>query len=334
MSATRQHARRIVGKISRAERELIAADPIAGIGRLGYNAVAEPALTSKRGAGGWCDGLSFTEHSTVLYAPTPGSQRQNFTLLHEVGHILVEDDDDALVWLADCASPDKEMERLCDEIASALVIPDTMLADVVGTGPVSGEHLKRLVAISSASGPACAIALATRLSSGAVFIVDRATARVVHAAVRGDDLRVYPWRDTDVPVGHPLLNLAPDAPTTGRSYWVDQWDRRQTYYVDAVATQKRIYAIFSVNDLWGVDRFHAGEAPLERSQAPRRVAACACGFGGTFTGWPCDVCGRQFCPRCGDCDCQRRDRALRPCTVCFLGAPATDLEDGVCSSCR
>lgn len=334
MSTARLHARRIVAKIPAAGRALIAADPVAGIASLGYHAVAEPALTSQRGGGGWCDGLSFAGNSTVFYAPTPGSERQSFTLLHEVGHILVEDDDDALVWLADCPDPDSQLERLCDEIAAALVVPESMLSEVVGAGPLTAKHLKTLIAVSSASGPACAIALASRLSSGAVVIVDRATATVVHSTIRGDDLKVYPWRNTEVPAGHPLLSLPPGASTTARSYWLDQWDRRQDYYMSAVGTEKRIYVVFSVNDLWAVDRFHGGQEPPEKSNAPRRAVKCACGFSGPVSGWPCDACGHQYCPRCGACDCQRRARRQLDCSACYCSAPAIDLEDGVCSSCR
>jgi hypothetical protein len=328
----RDHARRLIDAIETAQRAAIANHPITGIESLGYTVVPEPALTSQRGAGGLCDGLSFAEHDTVMYSPTAGSKKENFTLLHEVGHILVERDDDALNWLADRDDPDAELERLCEEIAAALVVPDDMLDELVGTGPITGVDLKTLVTTAAASGPACAIALSSRLSSGAVVIIDRANARVVHSALRGDDLTVYPWKHNDVPVDHPLLSLEPGATTTSRSYWTDEWDRRQDFYLSAVATEKRIYAVFSPIDLWSVDRFHGGQVPPEKSQAPRTGLRCHCGFVGTATGWPCTTCDQQYCPKCGDCDCQRRDNAQGTCTGCFCKAP--DLEDGLCSGCR
>jgi Zn-dependent peptidase ImmA (M78 family) len=334
MSTRHVHALRIVAAIEDQQRAVIATDPIAGIESLGYTVVAEPALTSKRGAGGWCDGMSFAEHNTVMYAPTPGSKKENFTLLHEVGHILVEQDDDALIWIADRDNPDVELERLCEEIAAALVVPEDLLKEVVGTGPLTGEDLKTLVARSAASGPACAIALSSRLSSGAVVIIDRVEAHVIHSALRGEELTVYPWKDNEVPPGHPLLSLEPGSGTTSKSYWTDKWGRRQEYYLSAVATEKRIYAILSISDLWGVDRFHGGQAPPEKSNAPRRTVRCACGYSGMAAGWPCETCGHQYCPKCGDCDCARRARAQQPCSVCFCNAPPVDLKDGVCSNCR
>lgn len=334
MTTRKFHARRIVDAIPDAQRAAIAADPVAGIEALGYTVVAEPALTSKRGSGGWCDGLSFAEHNTVMYTPTAGSKRENFTLLHEVGHILVENDDDALVWLADRDDSAVELERLCEEIAAALVVPEELVDNIVGTGPLTANDLKALVARAAASGPACAIAISSRLSSGAVVIIDRASDRVIHSSLRGEDLTSYPWKGNDVPTGHPLRELEPLTTILTKSFWTDTWGRRQDYYLSAVATEKRVYAIFSVLDLWGMDRFHGGQAPPEKLNAPVRAVRCHCGYSGAAPGWPCQVCSHQYCPRCGDCDCQRRERAQQSCSRCYCKAPPRDLEAGVCSNCR
>ena len=227
MTTRHVHALRIVAALPADQRANIALDPIGGIEDLDYEVVAEPALTSQRGAGGWCDGMSFADQNTVMYAPTPGSKKENFTLLHEVAHILVENDDDALIWLADCDNYEVELERLCEQIAAALVVPEDLIDEVVGTGPPTGEDLKTLVTRSAASGPACTIALSSRLSSGAVVLIDRIAGTVIHSALRGEDLKVYPWKGTQVPDGHPLLNLEPGSGMTSRQYWVDTWGRRQ-----------------------------------------------------------------------------------------------------------
>ena len=332
MTTRQTHARRIVAAISDAQRTAVTAHPISGIESLGYTVVAEPTLTSERGAGGMCDGLSFAENDTVIYAPTPGSKKENFTLLHEIGHILVERDQDAMIWLADRPDPSVELERLCEEIAADLVIPRSLLDGVVGTGPITGEDLKTLVAQSAASGPACAIALSNRLSSGAVVIINRAIARVIHSALRGEDLVVYPWKHADVPLDHPLLALQAGDTVTRKMYWTDKWERRQEYYVSAIATEKRIYAVFSTSDLWGVEAFHGGQISPAKSNAPRLGIRCHCGYVGKAFGWPCPTCRRQDCPRCGECDCQRRDRAQGTCTKCFLKVPG--IRDGVCGECR
>lgn len=281
-----------------------------------------------------CDGLSFAEHNTVMYAPTAGSKRENFTLLHEVAHILVESDDDALVWLADRADPDVELERLCEQIAAAILVPDDLVNDILGFGPITADDLCRLIVRASASGPACAIALASRLTGpGAVIIIDRLTDQVIHSSLRSE-LAIYPWRGNDVPAGHPLKNLQVDTPITTKSFWTNNRGQRQTYYLSGVATEKRTYAILSTIDLWGVDRFHGGQVPPERSNAPRNTLRCHCGFNGETTGWPCSECERAYCPRCGECDCPRRDRAQQQCIACFCLTPTVDIVNGICSNCR
>ena len=305
----RDHARRIVGAIPAAQRAAIAKNPIAGIESLGYTVVAEPALTSQRGAGGWCDGLSFAEHNTVMYAPTPGSKKENFTLLHEVAHILVENDDDALIWLADRDDPDVETRAALRGDRRRPRRSGRHARRGRRNGPATGEDLKTLVARSAASGPACAIALSSRLSSGAVVIIDRprrasSTRRFAATTSRCTRGKAHE-RACRTSAAQPRTGLRHDQDgVLGR-----QWERRQEYYVNAVATEKRIYAIFSVTDLWGVDQFHGGQEPPEKSNAPRLTIRCACGYFGKAFGWPCDTCKRQFCPKCGECDCARRASA-------------------------
>jgi len=43
-------------------------------------------LSEARTDGGACDGVSFLKDGVILYAPTPWSRRENFTLAHELGH--------------------------------------------------------------------------------------------------------------------------------------------------------------------------------------------------------------------------------------------------------
>lgn len=55
--------------------------------------VAElPMVEAHREGHGSCDGVSFIADRTVLFRPTT-SRRENFTLAHELGHILVRECD-------------------------------------------------------------------------------------------------------------------------------------------------------------------------------------------------------------------------------------------------
>jgi hypothetical protein len=292
------------------------------------------ALTSQRGAGGMCDGLSFSEHNTILYALTPDSRRENFTLAHEFAHLTVDKDVEALTWLADRDDPMVELERLCDDIASALLIPNDLLNAVIGAGPITGQHLIDVFTASSASQVACAIAVSSRLNAnGAIILTDRTTQTVVHASLVGE-LSIYPSKNQLIPPRHPLRSIAPGNQLRVKSFWAAPWGERHEFYLSAAASPKRTYAVLADADLWSIESFHAMPSAQPRSERPRADINCRCGFVGVARGWPCPECGRQFCPQCKDCDCQRRAAAEVQCSRCFLNAPANTLEDGLCSGCR
>jgi hypothetical protein len=290
-------------------------------------------LTSSRGAGGMCDGMSFSDHNTVLYAPTE-SRRENFTLLHEYAHLLVEQDDEALIWLADQDEPALELERLCDDIAAALLIPDDILDRIVGRGPIAGQHLIDLFLETQASQAVCAIALARKLGcTGAILLTDRGTGTVVQAKLVGQP-RVYPSAGQAVPSGHPLLRIQPGEHICRESYWATPWGTSHPYYLSAAATQKRTYSVLAETDLWAVVDFHMPPGPTAEDKRPRTSVSCPCGFEGPVTGWPCPDCDKQFCPQCKRCDCHRRASLTERCTKCFLNIPRIDLVGGICSNCR
>ena len=118
---------------------------------------------SRREAGGWCDGVSFSEGGEILYAPTPWSDRENFTITHELGHLLVdaEQDEEILVWSADL--PAKAIEEVCDMVASRLLLSDEAIQEALGGDQPTGLAVLRLFKSSNASRQAVAVALAQRL---------------------------------------------------------------------------------------------------------------------------------------------------------------------------
>lgn len=297
----------------------------------GLTVRAVAALANSHGTGGMCDGMSFSDHSTVLYVPTD-TRRQNFTLAHEYGHLLVDRNPDALIWLAD-QDTDRVTEQLCDEIASLLLIPEHVLTAVVGVGPITGQHLYDLFLQTNASQMACAVALSRRLtSSGAVIMTDRSTQRVVHTSLVGE-LDVFPTVGQDVPAGHPLRHLEPGRELSRESFWAAPWGTRTRLYMNATASSKRTYCVLATEDLWQSETLHL-PLDVETDERPRLEVLCACGFTGERRGWPCPDCGQLFCPKCGNCDCARRMAGHISCSDCFCKVPARDVEDGKCSACR
>ncbi len=329
----KKHAIRIIQALSPQLRAALHRAPLAAMTSNGLVVRAVKLLTSSRGAGGMCDGMSFSEQNTVLYAPTD-SRRQNFTLLHEYAHLLVARDEEAMIWLADRDEPMIELEKLCDDIAAALLIPEDLLNGIVGKDPVTGQHLLDLYLATEASQVACAIALARKLTcTGAILLTDRMTNTVVHAALV-DGPSVYPANNQAVPSDHPLARIRPGQHVCRESFWATPWGTRSPYYLNATATAKRTYSILAELDLWGISTLHLNSPEPATATRPRTTVNCPCGFNGTTAGFPCPTCGKPFCPRCQRCGCERRAALTDRCKECFVSVPRRDLVEGVCSNCR
>lgn len=295
-------------------------------------------LAQRRDDGGACDGVSFLRDGVILYAPTPRSRRENFTLAHELGHWLVDQSGELYDWLADQADPPRVLETLCDRIAQRLLVRESDVADVIREGPVRAHHLTDLYEVTQASRPACAIALAKRLPYlGAVAIVDPGTRKIAHASVRPDPQRgwptVFPWPGQAVPAGHPLARLRPGTSVARRSFWRDRYGREQEYYIDAFNDGRRSIVVFCEVDLWGAERLHLDH---ERAFDERPITEIqCCGGSREVRGWPCPACGQPHCPRCGSCRCQRRDQREQLCQGgCFLRFQPHLLVGGLCEECR
>lgn len=294
-------------------------------------------LASARDDGGACDGVSFLQDGVILYAPTPWSRRENFTLAHELGHWLAEKAPDIYDWVADQNEPGRLLETVCDRVAQRLLLPESATAAVVGSGPIRAHHLIDLYNTTQASRPVCAIALAKHLPGlGAIAIIDRYSGAVTHASVKPDPVQgwptVFPWREQQLNESHPLLNLTPETSTARRLVWRTPWDAQADFYVDAVGDDRRVIAVFCDLDLWELERFHA---PSQRDFDIRPLLTGSC-CGTTFErrGYPCSECGQPFCPRCGDCRCERDAKRALICTECSLQFQPHLVIDGLCMDCR
>ena len=92
-----------------------AADPITVLrDGLDLKVQQAPHLAQRRGDGGACDGVSFLQDRVILFAPTPYSRRENFTLAHELGHWLVTQTPPVYDWLFEpesLARPEFDLEH-------------------------------------------------------------------------------------------------------------------------------------------------------------------------------------------------------------------------------
>lgn len=298
---------------------------------------AVDSLSSSRGDGGFCDGMSFLDDGVILYAPTPNSRRQNFTLAHELGHWIVERDQGLFDWIADQSDPAALLETVCDQIAQRLLLPDALVAEVVGADLVRAHHVQDLFDNSQASYQACAIAISRRIRGlGAVVLVDRFDGQVAHASIQPEPDDgwpvVYPWRGQTLPDAHALRQSAPGAAFTRRITWRDSWGRTADFYADAIADDRRIIAVLAGHDIWRVDPGYMIQ-PREFDTRPLLTVFC-CGQSRTFRGYPCPSCGRGFCPTCKNCQCDRAAKTEETCGNCWMLFQRHLLVDGLCESCR
>ena len=316
----KQHASRLVQALPESLRRALATAPATALSGLpGIRVTPVQQLRDARGAGGWCDGLSFISDGIICYAPSPGSRRQNFTLLHELGHLCVDGDDDALDWLADRADPSTDLERLCDAIAAEILVPAPEVTRLLAGGLPEPGHLRQLYATSSASEEVCAIALASHIPvRGAVLLIRRDTATVTFAASTGYPLLRIP-RDLPVPPRHPLRDLGTRQRWTGwttpdlrlASTDVPGKDsksppRESLLRTRAEAGPRRTTAILldiapgaSVDD-WATQ---AAGSPPDESRVPDLIACPGCTQASVRSSYPCEDCGVPPCPACGRCRC-------------------------------
>lgn len=332
-----------LARLAREVRIDFAADPEAVLRHgLGLRVRHAEHLNEQRGDGGACDGVSFLEDGVILYAPTPGSRRQNFTLAHELGHWLVDQTPAIYDWLFEQPDPKQELETICDRIAQELLLTDSDIDSVLLGAPVQARHVLDLYERSNASIPACAIALAARLSGiGAVLIVDHDAdldaAVVRYSSVRPDPERgwpkVYPWPGQAVPPGHPLRSIRTGGSIRRRTFWAMPWGDHADFYLDAVEVRGRWVVVMADTDLWGAEKFHP-IAPRDFDQRPEREVRC-CGETRIVRGYPCPKCHQMYCPSCGKCRCDRQNDELIMCTGgCFLKFRQSLLVSGLCEECR
>lgn len=293
-------------------REALGLDPADALARhFAMRVVALDQLRDSRGAGGWCDGVSLTTDRVICFAPSPHSRRQNFTLLHEFGHFLVNEDNNALDWLADRRHPASDLERLCDAIAAGILLPEAVLLGVLDGQTPAPEHLPQLYSASRASEEVCAIALAGRLPvRGAVVLIRRRTAAVVFAASNGWPPLLIP-RGLAVPQHHPLRQLGI------RQHWRGWTTADLHLAISEPLPESSMPSLLQARASAGANRVttilldtHSGigddpHARLDSGMPNNPICICRhCGHISNTIAYPCEDCAVPPCARCGRCRCR------------------------------
>ena len=251
-------------------------------------------------------------HLTVASAVS--RPRQQFSVLHELGHYLQRTNRTTARALAKEPAGDRQLEeRACDEFAARVLLPQQLLdRHLRPPGPTAGDVIE-LMRSAPASRSACCVGAARRLRApGHVLLLD-GDGRVLFAASVG---LPRPAAGTDQSSCSLISRAA-----GGRTSRVDDAQLRyrdgdwsgEPLFGDAAWHGKYLVAVLTVDHLpWG------GLAVRARPTT----------FGPTARLWDCEQCGETFpahqrcdrCndPRCPDCGYCRCSKPATTCRRCFL----------------
>lgn len=326
------HSRRLVEDLAPDVQADVRDDPLTAIQVHFKLTVTAAKSFGRRGAGGWCDGASVTEAGIILYRATE-SRRENFTLAHELAHHLLAEDDDCPSWLADQAKPRELEEQICDLVAARLLVPKELMTAALAGGPPSAATVATLYKTTAASRSACAIAVAAHIPCDGFVLLTEPGSGQVFVGARTRDTRPYAWKGDAIPPAHPLNRAQP--PATAKTWWADWHGERRDFYMSASDVDGYVCALFAENDLWNVEALHVYR-PFEPDRGYNGRISCPCGYNGTTRMFPCKECGVPECPKCRECECQRRDRreARATCGGCLASVRAHLVIDGLCDNCR
>src|SRR5262249_14388843 len=157
-------------------------------------------------------------------------------------------------WITDQPG-ESLLERVCDEVASRLLIPDEIL-NALGSPPTA-RNIAVMYDSTSASRSACAVRVAQRLPcDGFVAIVD-AIDQAVYFAARHEDTRPYAWQGDSVPDAHHLRYVDDGQERRVESWWTFANGDHVRFYLNAHREGRWTFAVFAERDLWNVTKFHA-----------------------------------------------------------------------------
>lgn len=333
---TRHRVDALVASLSAAVLADLAANPASALTKHFGLRVEAAQHARSRGAGGLCDGVSFTgDDGLVLYVPTAG-RRPHFTLAHELGHHLIDNDPNTefFDWIQDQENPGRVLEQACDMFASAVLLPRDFVDGIVGAGPVQARHVAELYEGSEASRHACLISLGRKLSCEGFLATVRFDAMTVFASSRTADTRPYGWKGDPIPATHPIRSLVDGGERSAEAFWPYPGGSTRRYYFNARRDGAWIYVIHAEANLWKSSALSIEDPGEERTDYSAEVRCSGCGFRGVTHLFPCPVCKGNFCPSCKECDCDRRSAREERCAGCTVMVRAELLVGGVCPDCQ
>jgi hypothetical protein len=269
----------------------------------------------------------------ILYRDDVSAGRVCFTLLHELGHHLVQSVEPALLDDIDqLAGPDGDPleveELLCNEFAGRVLIPKQLVADLVdGALPVP-RHLELLHERSGASWEAAAVRLAQQIPGYGAVLLLREQGCVAFAAPSPTLRSSWP-RGSPVAPNGPLARALRIAATAGQDVYRWNLPGARQLWCDTRPTMRGL----GVALLADRPSNRALNVIEEVEPAWKRESYCRQCNELRSEGW-CDECRGPRCPTCGACGC-RKPLDERRCPGCGLMKSVTVFADGsnLCRDC-
>jgi|SRR5665213_1347069 len=267
----------------------------------------------------------------IFFANDVNKRRARLTILHELGHHLLQttacyllDDIDQL-----CSSPEDAVateEFVCHNFAGRILVPEELLNEIIGRGQPRPEHVREIYERGSASWEAVAVRVAGRLRHPGAIVLMRDETSVSFCAP-SPLMGWLGWRRES--------RVEPNGPLS-RAILGNQNDEVDTYRYELGYAQSMSCEAVKIREGFAVavlselpsDR---GTSLNESSWEPTVQFCKSCIIVERNVGW-CEDCKGQRCPECDECGCTVQ--VTNPvCPSCHLYKPHRQGSD-VCRDCE
>jgi hypothetical protein len=331
-------AARLEGGLSLALRRQLATDPLGALRDMRLRVVELQAVATSETCS--VDGAYFpapySPLPTIGYVPTPRSRRENFTLLHELGHHLIRLDDELLSRIADEDDRDLSEERICDAFAGRVLVPDEVVLAVLNGRRPEAADLRKLYEACRGSREACAVRLAEQLRCDGYVVLLERDSRTVRFASSSPE-RPYAWgRGSPIPIDHPVWRAGSAGSFRGEGEVVWRSRYRRNFWLDAVGDGPLVLAVFAADRYWKASGLGILSDPSQTRATPILFSGtcrhCGAGVYGTRA---CEKCGDVTCRKCGKCGCGAPAPLVKICTKCHMMKGKAQFRPGssVCREC-
>ncbi|WP_078377471.1 ImmA/IrrE family metallo-endopeptidase [Rhodococcus erythropolis] len=272
-------------------------------------------------------GLYRPSPPTIMLRPTGTRSRDNFTILHEYGHHLQQNDEQWAVKVLHQLGPvDRRRieEAVSDQFAAAILLPRKMLEGHLSNG-LTSSAIRAIRDSSSASRIATcvrSVELASQTDHAIVSLSD-IDATIIFSVATDESLFRLP-RGSFQPDLQPLIveALEGDGTASGRAVQGLQYSNG-----NARADLNLEIAIDSRQYVFVVARPHSrfGRQQWGHTQMECASPWCEEVFVVDDTISRCQRCGDPQCPECDSCACEK---ATKTCPNCHLSMSAAEMNAG------